>query len=232
MSRRKYCAQKIKDECLNSPECQFISGIGCRNNSYIPSPVQPGEDGCLPGQIRNPDTGNCVQRNGKTGRAILLSRQHGGQKEEDGCPPEKIRNPRSGRCVKRHGVIGREILEAKRLGIVLRPVEEPQEPGEDGCPPGKIRNPRSKRCVKRHGVIGREILEARRTVQQRVPPQRRVSPAEVAGEALRTSVSQPVQPPVAQQQAPSQRHTPPPLEPIPKPKKHTNLPNALFRFQK
>lgn len=79
--RRRSCSSYRKSEC--SSPCEWVKGLGCR------SPVQSKksqrrEKPCKPNQIRNPDTGRCVSKDGVVGRRIL---QHRRSRSRSRTPP-------------------------------------------------------------------------------------------------------------------------------------------------
>jgi len=65
---------------------------------------------CPAGKIINPESGRCVNRDGKKGKEILKSRKKKSSTKK--CPVGKIINPKSGRCVDRDGKKGKEILNS------------------------------------------------------------------------------------------------------------------------
>lgn len=80
---------------------------------------------CRDDQIRNPDTGRCVKRDGEIGRRVIASGASRTININKKCKDDKIVNPETGRCVKRDGEIGRRIVS--NMMDVMKQCEE-----EDG----------------------------------------------------------------------------------------------------
>ena len=59
---------------------------------------------CKAGKIINPDTGRCVNKDGKIGKLIKET-----SVKKNKCKAEKIINPDTGRCVNKDGKIGKMI---------------------------------------------------------------------------------------------------------------------------
>ena len=85
----------------------------------IPKNKPPPKD-CLPGKIRNPKTGRCI--NDKTKNKTKKNKP-----PPKDCLPGKIRNPKTGRCI--------------------NDKTKKNKPPPKDCPPGKIRNPKTGRCI-------------------------------------------------------------------------------------
>ena len=120
---------------------------------------------CGLNKICNPETGRCVNTEGKLGKFLIppqreniIQRIQPIRKKRleqpdlikinkcEGKPPcekGKICNPETGRCVNSRGKIGKTIMQNKCDNII--------------CSKGKICNPNSGRCVNINGKIGQTI---------------------------------------------------------------------------
>lgn len=112
---------------------------------------------CAADKVLNPQTGRCVSRTGRIGRALLSDGMAPERRARPAkpCPPGRMRNPNTGRCM---DVGGRT---AAKLGY--RRANTSGASAFDGllrdgpvkidvttfkpCKPGKVRNPATGRCV-------------------------------------------------------------------------------------
>jgi len=96
---------------------------------------------CKTGKIINPDTGRCVNKDGKIGKLIKKTSDKKMSVKKTKCETGKIINPDTGRCVNEDGKIGKLI---KKTSVK-----------KTKCEDGKIINPDTGRCVNKDGKIGK-----------------------------------------------------------------------------
>ena len=92
---------------------------------------------CLKTQIRNPETGRCVNKKGEIGQALLLKVDTISPKVvKKPCLETQIRNPETGRCVNKNGAIGQALLLKERsaketdediIGVTVKTLEAVKE---------------------------------------------------------------------------------------------------------
>ncbi len=104
---------------------------------------------CPKDKLINPDTGNCVKRDGRVGKLLLLRK-----KSSKKCPKDKVINPETGNCVKKDGRVGKLILGSSKKSVK----KSTKKRSLNKCPPGKIINPDTGNCVKKDGRVGKLIL--------------------------------------------------------------------------
>jgi len=104
---------------------------------------------CKDNQIRNPDSGRCVNKDGKVGKEILKkiasakaqkkspkSPKKPSPKPNKQCPDDKVYNHISHRCVKKDGKIGKEIL--KKIAEAKAQKKSPKKVSPKKVSPKKV----------------------------------------------------------------------------------------------